>query len=309
MSGFILTWAGECSAWECDELGHLNMRHYVKKFGQARKGFIIRLGLSHAFLPDTDSSVRVKDIHIRYHGEARPGQALKIETALIELSQSAAKLCHIMYHFDGRIAATVIETLEHIYLHGHRVFKWPDRVHVAADEFMVDMPEAVKPRNVSNDTVHVGRELTELNELGFSHCGTGVFTAAETDVTGRVTIGSLFGRITESITWYHNGWPELQDPDYLGKNHSAALLEARMVIHNYAIPGQAYIFMPAIVGADNYVRRIGQNLVDPVSGQNWATMETAGCKFDLNTRRLMKNSDQDIADLLSRDGAIKDLQI
>ena len=128
MPGFILTWAGECSAWECDELGHLNMRHYVKKFGQARRGFIISLGLSHAFLPDTDSSVRVKDFHIRYHGEARPGQALKIETALIELLESTAKLCHIMYHFDGRIAASVIETVEHIYLHGHRVFRWPARL-------------------------------------------------------------------------------------------------------------------------------------------------------------------------------------
>jgi len=76
MDGFVLTWAGECSSWECDDLGHLNMRNYVKKFGEARKGLMIRLGLIEAFKPGTSSSIRVRDFHIKYQGEARPGNPL-----------------------------------------------------------------------------------------------------------------------------------------------------------------------------------------------------------------------------------------
>ena len=59
--GFVLTWAGECAAWECDELGHLNMRHYVGKFSQARAFLFIQLGLVNAFKARALSTVRVKD--------------------------------------------------------------------------------------------------------------------------------------------------------------------------------------------------------------------------------------------------------
>jgi len=83
---FTLTWAGECSAWECDELGHLNMRHYVYKTAQARAGLIIRMGLANAFKLGATSSIRVKDFHIKYQGEARPGDPLKIEQSWKSLS-------------------------------------------------------------------------------------------------------------------------------------------------------------------------------------------------------------------------------
>jgi acyl-CoA thioester hydrolase len=95
--GFTLTWAGECSAWECDELGHLNMRHYVGKFSQARKFLFIKLGLVNAFKPRAQSTVRVKNLHIKYLGEARPGQPLKIMSAILTVEEQTLSLCHIMY--------------------------------------------------------------------------------------------------------------------------------------------------------------------------------------------------------------------
>ena len=72
MGKFLKTWAGECSAWECDGLGHLNMRHYMTKAMQARQMFFIRAGLHEAFKADAFSTVRVTDFHIKYLGEARP---------------------------------------------------------------------------------------------------------------------------------------------------------------------------------------------------------------------------------------------
>ena len=129
---FTLTWAGECSAWECDELGHMNMRHYVHKTDEARRGLIIRLGLKSAFSPGTVSTVRCRDLHIKYQGEARPGDPLRIDSAIIDLQESTAKLCHVMTHRDGRIAATIVETVEHVYLPEDKIFPWPQRVKDAA---------------------------------------------------------------------------------------------------------------------------------------------------------------------------------
>ena len=91
LTDFTLTWAGECSAWECDELGHMNMRHYVHKTDEARRSLIIKLGLPRAFHPGVASTVRCRDFHIKYQGEARPGNPLRIDSAILELGESTAQ--------------------------------------------------------------------------------------------------------------------------------------------------------------------------------------------------------------------------
>jgi len=88
----------------------MNMRHYVHKVDEARRGLIIRLGLPRAFHSGVASTVRSRDFHIKYQGEAHPGNPLRIDSAIIDLMESAARLCHIMTHRDGRIAATIVET-------------------------------------------------------------------------------------------------------------------------------------------------------------------------------------------------------
>ena len=60
MDNFMKTWAGECSAWECDGLGHLNMRHYMTKTQQARQMFFIHNGLHGAFKKNALTTLIVK---------------------------------------------------------------------------------------------------------------------------------------------------------------------------------------------------------------------------------------------------------
>ena len=295
LADFTLTWAGECSAWECDELGHMNMRHYVHKTDEARRGFIIRLGLPRAFHPGVASTVRCRDLHIKYQGEARPGNPLRIDSAIIELGESTARLCHIMTHRDGRIAATIVETVEHVYLPEDKVFPWPKRVRDIAPHFTTSLPSPAKARNVDGSVAFNGMSLSALETAGVSIIGTGVFGASELDITNRVTMGSFFGRTTSSIAWFREGWPEFEDPAYQAGGMSAALLEMRAVIHRYPGRGDAYAYLPALTGANAYTREFVHNVVDPVSGESWVSMQASGCKFDLNVRKLVKASDADLA--------------
>lgn len=299
LKDFTLTWAGECSAWECDELGHMNMRHYVHKVDEARRGLIIRLGLTSAYSHGTVSSVRVRDFHIKYQGEARPGTPLRIDSALLELGEATAKLCHVMTHRNGKIAATMVETVEHVYLPDDRIFAWPKRVKDAAKHFTSNLPAPAKARNIDAAHVHVGPSLTELEAAGVAIIGAGVFGKSELDVTERVTMGSLFGRTTSTIAWFKQGWPEFEDPDYQAGGKSAALLEMRAVMHRYPARGDAYVYAPALVSANEYTREFTHNILDPVTGESWVSMQASGCKFDLTARKLMKATPEDLA-LLER---------
>ena len=294
LADFTLTWAGECSAWECDELGHMNMRHYVHKMDEARRGLIIRLGLPTAFRQGVVSTVRCRDLHIKYHGEARPGNSLRIDSAVLDLGETTARLCHIMTHRDGRLAATIVETVEHVYLPEDKIFPWPKRVQETAPRFMAKLPVPAKPRNVETGTTFKGMSLPDLENAGAKIIGSGVFGASELDVTNRVTMGSFFGRTTSTIAWFEEGWPEFNDPTYEASGMSAALLEMRAVIHRYPAQGDAYVYLPALTGANSYTREFVHNIVDPISGQSWVSMQASGCKFDLKARKLVKASESEI---------------
>ncbi len=294
---FILTWAGECSAWECDQLGHLNMRHYVYKTAQARAGLIIRMGLPEAFKPDTSSSIRVKDFHIKYQGEARPGDPLKIESAVISLNEDTAELCHIMYHKNGRIASTVVETIEHIYLREKRKFKWPSRVRNNVDTFKAELPTPAKPRNIDLSDPHKGMGLAELHALGAKTIGAGVFGPEETDSTGSVTPQAFFGRTTSSIGWYDRGWPEVHDAENREDGIMAALLEARAVFHTWPEAGDAYAYVPGVLGANTYTRTILHNVLNPITGQSYMNTVAVGCLFNTRTRSLIKATPEQVAEV------------
>ena len=299
LKNFTLSWAGECSAWECDELGHMNMRHYVHKTDEARQGLMIRLGLKHAYQKGTASSLRVRDFHIKYQGEARPGNPLRIDSAVLSIGECDIQLCHIMSHRDGRLAATMVETVEHVYLPEDKIFPWPKRLRKTSKNLLTDLPAPAKPRNIDTKTPYHGTSLSELNAHNIDIIGAGVFKASELDVTERVSLGSFFGRTTSTIGWFKKGWPEFEDPDYRGGNKSAALLEMRAFVHAYPKQGDAYDYAPYLMDANSYTREIVHNLMDPVNGKSWATMVASGCKFDLSSRKLIKATDQEVSALKS----------
>lgn len=300
MGDFIRTWAGECSAWECDDLGHLNMRHYMTKVHQARQMIIIKLGLDEAFKHDAVSSVRVRDFHIKYLGEARPGDPLRIETAVLDLGETDIRLCHIMYHVGGRLAATIVENVEHISLHTNLAFPWPKRVISAADTVtLTAQPDPSKPRGFSYDDPVITPSMAELENWGVALIGAGVFRPDEMGLDERITPQGLLGRTTETIGHITSAWPEMHREDYRESGGSAALLEARIIIGAPAERGDGYHFYSGVKQADAYTRHLVHNMVNVVTGENVFSMTGIGCLFNLKTRKLTKTEPADIDYMMS----------
>ena len=42
-------WRGSCNQWDCDEMGHMNVRVYVEKQLEGLAVFAHALGMPHAF--------------------------------------------------------------------------------------------------------------------------------------------------------------------------------------------------------------------------------------------------------------------
>ncbi|MEP3889042.1 MAG: thioesterase family protein [Hellea sp.] len=307
MGEFLKSWAGECSAWECDGLGHLNMRHYMTKVMQGRQMFFIRAGLHEAFKSDAFSTIRVTDFHIKYLGEARPDNPLYIETGLLELGETTARICHMMFHGDGRIAATIVENIEHISLRTKAAFPWPKRFEAAVVPFQVDQPQPSKPRNLSYDTVPWKPREADIKKLTAKHIGSGVFQPFEIGVDGAVTPQAFMGRTTETISHMMDGYPEFLDADYHASGKSGALLEAQMFIHRRAEAGDGYHFYSGVAEGNAYTRKLVHHLFDVVTGDCIFSMIGDGCLFDLKARKLIKASDAQVA--LLQKNVVKGLRV
>lgn len=297
-SGFSLTWAGECSAWECDDLGHLNMRHYMTKVQQARQSLAIQLGLHQAFKARAQTTLRVKKFHIKYLGEARPGDPLRIESAILNLGETDIQLCHVMYHADGRLACTVIEWADHVYLRSGNAFSWPSRVQSQADRFTAaSQPDPSKPRGLTYDETYPAPTSSQLKDWQVQQIGAGVYQPFEIGAAGIVVPQAFLGRTTETLGHFKEAWPEMHSEGYRESGGSGALLEAMIHMGKPVTSGDAYHYYSGLHSATTYTRRLVHNMVDAVTGENLFTMTGIGCLFNLNSRKLVKTADDIVADL------------
>ncbi len=67
----IEVWRGGVNPWQCDQMGHLNVRFYVAHAVEALAGLAAALGMTRAYSPHATSTLVVREHHIRFLKEAR----------------------------------------------------------------------------------------------------------------------------------------------------------------------------------------------------------------------------------------------
>ena len=294
MTGFLETWTGEAEAHECDALGHLNMRHYLYKAQQARQMFIMMLGLPKAFTKGYPSSVKFMDAHIQYKKESHPGQLLRIETGLLEITDISMTLLHVIYHADsGAISATIIENIEHVYLSTGQSFNWPKRVMTAATAYHVDMPNYAAPRSLDLKTTPKAPTQIQLEDWGVKPIGRGVFQRTETDMFGRVMGAAIMGRASDCVAHYKQGWPEAHGSKAESNNVMGILLETRFICHTPVSAGLPFVFYSAVADINRRTRRLVHTMINPFDGTAIASMDAVAALFDLEARKIIEPTPDD----------------
>lgn len=296
----MMTFFSEVVSWECDELGHLNMRHYMTKTEQARQMFFMRLGLEDAFKSGSDSTVRTREFTVRYLKESRPAERIRIETGILSINEDSADLLHIFYHGGQTVSAVILETVHHIYLRTGEAFRWPQRVREAAPSVMCKLPSIAMTRGLPDVGIPAAHRRESLIEKGAKLIGMGVFLPTETDVFECVTPQTLCGRASDSIGNFTEAWGGRIEEFTAGNSTiSGALLEIRGFIHRPATAGNPFEFYSALHGANPYTRQITHHIVNPITGESWASMIASSCLFDVKSRKLVKADAEEIAQIMA----------
>lgn len=111
----VETYRGSVFSWECDDVGHMNVRYYVAKFDEASWQLMAKLGLTPSYLRTNNKSVVAVEQHIKYINELLPGDLIVVRSKVEEIKKSFIKFNHQMINSQTmQIAADMTVVAVHL---------------------------------------------------------------------------------------------------------------------------------------------------------------------------------------------------
>jgi len=195
----IEVWGGGVNTWECDEMGHLNVRFWVAKSFEGVAGLAAQLGMPRAFTAGAESTLVVREQHIRFLREARAGAGLIMTGGVVEIGETDARLLLVIRHLSGEPAASFQVVVSHVTSADLRPFPWPARIREAAQALMVEVPAFAAARSIDLSPVTPTAGYAKALALDMTRIGMGVIQPAECDVFGRMRGEIFIGRVSDGV--------------------------------------------------------------------------------------------------------------
>ena len=289
----IEIWRGSVATWECDAMGHLNVAFYVAKSMEGLGALAAELGMPGAFGPAATSTLVVREQHIRFLREARPNAPLSMTGGVVTLGESDARILLLMRHASGEMAATFSTLVSHVTSDEVRAFPWPERVRARAQDLAVNVPPEAAARSVSLDPIETQASLARANALGMPRTGLRLLGVGDCDAFGRMRPEIMMHRLSDGVPHVFSGLRDTQAPG--AARIGGAVLEYRLIHHAWPRAGDRLELRSGVAGGDRRIRRLVHWLLDPDSGKPWGSAEAIAISLDLEARKIIPLSDDDVA--------------
>ena len=293
VEGGVEVWRGGVNAWQCDQMGHLNVRFYVAHAMEGLAGLAGAMGLAQAFAPRGAATLQVREHHIRFLKEARLGDPLHMTAGLLEMEEdSATALLLLMHSLEAAPAAIVQTRAAHVSASEARAFPWPRSTRARAESLRVRIPDGLGARSLNPGARIPQRTLQEADSAGLIRYGAGAFGPQDCDVFGRVAAHQMMARLGDGAA---NGIALMRGA--VGEHVGFAVVEYRIVYFEPAHAGGRYAARAGLIQAEP--RRLGWSywMFDADTSAPLAAARSVLVPFDLDARKAMTLSDDAVARL------------
>lgn len=283
-------WRGGVNTWDCDEMGHMNVRHYVVRAQEGLIGLAAELGLPHAFSPRANATLLVKEHHIRFLREAHAGAPLAMLGGVIEMGESDARVLQLLVHpGSGELAATFQTTVVHATPREGHPFPWPQIALERAEALMVEVPEKARPRSLDLSPFTPTASLARADALNLDRIGLGGMLPSDCDVYGRMRVEQFIGRVSDGIGAFIHPFRDVvvEHAEHRPRRMGGAVLEYRIAYLASPRIGDRVDIRSGLVGTDARTMRVVHWMLDPATGEPWATSEAVAITFDLDARKIV----------------------
>ena len=298
-TGAIEVWRGTTAAWECDGMGHMNVRFHLLRAMQGLGGAAAALGMPHAFAAHAPATLIVREHHVRFLREAREGALQHMTASVIEMAETEAVIQLTLIHsLTGEVSATFLTRVSHAAGRTAKPFPWPDRARAAAETLKAPLTPDAGPRSVTGLPYQEPPTLELALSLGLERTGLSLVTPEDCDVFGRLRTEMFMGRISASVG--HAIEPVRRvASEAAGMRLGGAALEYRLVYFDQPRAGDRIEMRAGLFGVDRKIARLRHWLLDPATGAAWAAAEGVSVNFDLDARRMVPLSPETVAALES----------
>jgi acyl-CoA thioester hydrolase len=286
-------WRGGVNPWDCDAMGHLNVRHHVARAGEGLVELAAQMGMPGAFTARAASTLTVREHHIRFLREARVGDALHMLGGVLEMSDEEAVLYQLLRHSDGRPSSAFHTRVAHVTPGADVAFPWPPRIREGGDALRVEVPHEARPRSLRPGPARLTGSLKRAGELGLRRMATGAVGPQDCDVFGRLRVEGVMARISEGATEFIAGVRRLMGDSEGGEDEArprigAAAVEFRLVYEAWPRAGERMVVHSGVAQASDRALTLIHWVLDPESGRPWAGAEHVVIMFDLEARKMTR---------------------
>ncbi len=281
---------GCANAWECDEMGHLNVRFHVERAFLGLAALAQQAGMARAFTAEAGSTITATDLHIRFLKEARPGAPLVMRGGVVEIGESDAVLYTELRHFDGSPSSTCRMRVSHTEPRSLAPFAWTRTARAGLEALRCAVPEHGAPRSIDLVRPAPTMSLQRADALGAMRTSRSMVQPAECDAFGRLRGEMFIARVSDAVPWLLTDWrvkaaAAAKAIDGVERQPGGAAVEFRINIRKLPRAGDHIEARSAIVEVLPKANRIMHWLLDPVSGEGWASVEAMALSLDLISRK------------------------
>lgn len=295
----IELWRGAVNAWECDEMGHMNVRHYLGKAWEGVAALADRIDMPHAFRRGHGATLLPQWIHVRFLKEVAPGQPIALRCAVTGVGEATADLYLELVHVDaGELAAALRMRVVHAERWSTGPFAWSRRARAGLEALVSDVPDAVAPRSIDPEVPELsmdGVSVAIAQASGVRAIGQGQFGTTEGDINGRVRPEAFMGKISDSVPNLMGGWRQAVGRETGVARAGAAVLELLMTYRRWPVCGDRWVLHSDIVDAQPRTHTLVHWVLDPLSGLPWVTAQAVAVTFDLDLRKAITAPDGALA--------------
>ncbi|MEM9571458.1 MAG: thioesterase family protein [Pseudomonadota bacterium] len=296
----IRLWSGIPNTWDCDEMGHMNVRVYVEKAMEGLGSLAGAIHMPHAFRANALSTLIPVEHHIRYIREAIAGQPLRMTGCVLEWDETSALIYQEMRHSDGRPAAAFRTRIQHIATSSGKPFAWSTRSRAQLEALKGTPPDDTKPRGLDPDVSPIPSSMAtmaQVDKTGAPEIGRGMVLPRECDVFGRFSAPWFMGRISDSVPVLLTDWRSKVAATNASARMGGAVLEYRLIYRKWPRAGDRFVIHTSLADVAEKTHSLAHWVLNPDTGEAYMTSQAVAVTFDLDTRKVIPTPPEQIAEL------------
>ena len=291
----IELYRGSINTWECDEMGHMNVRFYVAKMMEGLAELAHGVGLGHAFRANAQSTLRPRDQHIRFIKEAQAGAPFTMTGCVLEVAEKSVLVYQQITHQSGEPCASFRTWVDHVDVDTGAAFAWTAATRKRLEALKDEPPAATAPRSVDMSmAVRPSATMADADAIDAPVIGRGVVLPPQMDLNGVMMPEFFIGRVSDSIAHLLRPWRETVAAEAATRGETlrmgGAVLEYRIVYRRWPRAGDRFVIRSGRGFQKEKTHSFVHWIIDPDTGLAWCTSEAVAVSLNLDTRKIIPSS-------------------